>query len=206
MTSRTEKEKMLAGDLYQAFDEELLRERNQAKQLCFELNQTSPLETEQRKSIARRLIPTADETTWIESPFHCDYGYNMAIGRNFYVNHGVTILDCNRIRIGHNCLIAPHVCISAAAHPVSATSRSRGDEYTAPISIGDNCWIGANATICPGIEIGDNVVIGAGAVVTKSVPDNVVIGGVPARILRRLDNEGNSQEYDGCNDTDDADE
>jgi len=188
-TSKSEKEKMLAGELYYAFDEELLRERNQAKQLCFELNQKSPLEADKRKAIVKRMIPSADETTWIESTFHCDYGYNLSLGKNFYANHGCTILDCNTIKIGCNCLLAPHVCISAAAHPVDAASRARGDEFTAPISIGDNCWIGANATICPGITIGNNVVVGAGAVVNKSVPDNVVVGGVPAKILRRLNDE-----------------
>ena len=188
---------MLAGELYNAFDKELLRERNHAKQLCFELNQTSPMETDQRRAIVQRLINTptttsGDEQTsttcWIESPFHCDYGYNLTVGQNFYANHGCTILDCNRVTIGDNCLLAPHVCLSAATHPVQAGPRARGDEYTAPITIGHNCWVGANATICPGVTIGHNVVVGAGAVVTKSFPDNVVVGGVPARILRHIDN------------------
>ena len=189
--NRSEKTKMLAGELYNAFDEELLRERNQAKQLCFALNQTSPLETEQRKAIVQRLIPSADTATsscWIESPFHCDYGYNLTVGKNFYANHGCTILDGNRITFGDNCLLAPHVCISAATHPLQAKLRARGDESTAPITIGDNCWIGANATVCPGVTIGNNVVVGAGAVVCKSFPNNVVVGGVPAKILRHLDN------------------
>lgn len=186
---KSEKEKMLAGELYYAFGDELLRERNRAKHLCFELNQTSPLETDKRRAIVKQLIPSADETTWIESTFHCDYGYNISLGKNFYANHGCTILDCNTIKIGSDCLLAPHVCISAATHPVEAAARARGDEFTAPISIGDKCWIGANATICQGITIGNNVVVGAGAVVNKSVPDNVIVGGVPAKILRRLDSE-----------------
>lgn len=199
--NRSEKTKMLAGELYNAFDEELLRERNHAKQLCFELNQTSPLETDRRKAIVKRLIVNSASTCWIESPFHCDYGYNLIVGHNFYANHGCTILDGNRVTIGNHCLLAPHVCLSTATHPVhDAVSRARGDEFTAPITIGHNCWIGANATVCPGVTLGHNVVVGAGAVVTKSFPDNVVVGGVPARILRHLDQSNNNN-----NDGNDAD-
>ena len=176
---------MMAGEFYLAFDMELLEERNHAKAICFELNSTSPLETDKRKEIVKRLIGTDDAL--IESPFHVDYGYNLKVGKNFYANHGCTILDCNLVTIGDNCLIAPHVCISAATHPIQAELRSSGQELTAPITIGDNVWIGANVTICPGVSIGNNVVIGAGAVVTKNFPDDVVIAGVPARIIRTID-------------------
>jgi maltose O-acetyltransferase len=127
------------------------------------------------------------DDAWVESPFHVDYGIHLQVGSNFYANHGCTILDCNRIQLGKNCLLAPHVCISAATHPLDPTLRASGAEYTAPITIGDNVWIGANATICPGVTIGNNVVVGAGAVVTKDFPDNVVIGGVPAKILKTVE-------------------
>jgi maltose O-acetyltransferase len=116
-----------------------------------------------------------------------DYGYNLKVGKNFYANHGCTILDCNLVSIGDNCLLAPHVCISAATHPIQAQLRSSGQELTAPISIGDDVWIGANVTICPGVTIGDRVVVGAGAVVTKDFPCDVVIAGVPAKITRKID-------------------
>lgn len=185
---KTEKEKMMAGELYQAFEPELLRKRNECKQVCFLLNQTSPLDTDRRKQLIGQLLGVQDAV--IESPFNVDYGYNLKVGKNFYANHGCTILDCNRISIGDNCLLAPHVVISAATHPVEAHLRAAGAEYTAPIAIGDNVWIGANVTICPGVTIGNNVVVGAGAVVTKSFPDNVVIAGVPAKIIRCLTENG----------------
>eukprot|EP00980_Cylindrotheca_fusiformis_P011378 scaffold2638_cov114-Cylindrotheca_fusiformis.AAC.6 len=180
---------MLAGELYQSFDPILLEQRQRAKQLCFQLNQTSPLEVETRMSIVKQLIPHhSNGLIWVESPFHVDYGIHLRVGDNFYANHGCTILDCNTITIGNNCLLAPSVCISAATHPVDdPTARASGAELTAPITIGDNVWIGANATICPGVTIGNNVVIGAGAVVTKDIVDDVVVGGVPAKVLRKID-------------------
>jgi maltose O-acetyltransferase len=188
--SRSEKEKMMAGELYDAFDPVLLAERNRAKYLCFQLNQTSPLDVEKRKSITKAILGRDDAL--VESPFHCDYGYNLVVGQGFYANHGCTILDCNCITIGDNCLLAPHVVISAATHPLQAHRRAAGEELTAPITIGDNVWIGANVTIIPNVTIGNGVVIGAGAVVTKSFPDNVVIAGVPAKIIRYI----NEKEHD----------
>ena len=176
---------MLAGGLYNAFDPELLRERNEAKQICFELNATSPLDTDKRSRLVQKLLRVSD--AYVEPPFYCDYGYNLAVGKNFYCNHNVTVLDCNLVKIGDNCLVAPNAVISAASHPLAAARRAAGEEYTAPVTVGHNCWIGANSTINAGVNIGDNVVIGAGAVVTKDVPDSVVVAGVPARIIRRLD-------------------
>ena len=188
IVAKTEKQKMLDGDYYKAMeDDELVRERVNAKQICFELNMTPPIETEQRPRITEKLLGVDDAV--VESPFHVDYGYNLKVGKGFYANHGCTILDCNRIVIGNNCLLAPHVVISAAFHPLNAQRRLDGDELTAPITIGNNCLIGANATINPGVEIGDNVVIGAGAVVTRNVPSNVVVAGVPARILRTIEKD-----------------
>jgi maltose O-acetyltransferase len=170
------------GELYQAFEAELTQERQNAKQICFEYNQTSPLDQARRKELLKQLLGRDD--AWVESPFHVDYGYNLRVGQSFYANHGVTILDGNQIVIGKNCLLAPHVCISAATHPLSAELRVAGYESTMPITIGDNAWIGANVTICPGVTLGDNVVVAAGAVVTKGAyPSDVVLAGVPATIL-----------------------
>jgi maltose O-acetyltransferase len=180
-----ERRKMLSGELYQAFDPILLKERNQVKQLCFELNQTAPLDTKRRAALTQQILGV--DGALVESPFHVDYGYNLKVGTNFYANHGCTILDCNLIKIGDNCLLGPHVCISAASHPLHARLRVNGDELAFPITIGNNVWISANATICPGITLGDNVVVGAGAVVNKSFPSNVVIAGVPAKIIRYLE-------------------
>ncbi|KAL7486048.1 hypothetical protein ACHAW6_011652 [Cyclotella cf. meneghiniana] len=184
----TEKEKMLAGQLYNSFDPELLQERQTAKRICFELN-TTPPDSSKRKEIIKQLLNVDD--AWIESPFHVDYGIHVRVGKNFYCNHGVVILDCNRVIIGDNCLIAPNVCITAATHPLEAEKRAAGEEFGAPIKIGDNVWLGANCTICPGVTLGDGVVVGAGAVVTKSFPDNVVVGGVPARVIKTITTEKN---------------
>jgi maltose O-acetyltransferase len=193
---KTEKEKMLAGELYNAFDPELLAERQAAKQLCFQFNQLSPVQqSDERKQILQQLLRV--DHAWIESPFHVDYGLHLHVGKNFYANHGCTILDCNQITIGTNCLLAPHVCISAATHPLESERRAQGEEFTAPITIGDNVWIGANATICPGVTLGNGVVVGAGAVVTKSFPDNVVVGGVPAKILKTLPESNNNERTKG---------
>ena len=171
--------------------------------MCFQFNQTDPSETEKRQALIQRLLSlksdlpkSSDDTdplekdpstnAWIESPFHVDYGIHLQVGENFYANHGCTILDCHDVVIGKNVLLAPHVCISAATHPVDPDQRRQGLEYSAPITIGDNVWVGANATICPGVTLGDNVVVGAGAVVTKSFPDNVVIAGVPAKVIQKV--------------------
>lgn len=196
--SRTEKEKMMAGELYDAFDPVLLAERNRAKHLCFQLNQTSPLDVEKRKSITKDILGGCDDAL-IESPFHCDYGYNLHVGKNFYANHGCTILDCNRIKIGDNCMLAPHVVISAATHPLQAHRRAAGDELTSPITIGDNVWVGANVTIIPNVTLGNGVVVGAGAVVTKSFPDNVVVAGVPAKIIRYINENDDDDDDDRKN-------
>jgi maltose O-acetyltransferase len=186
MQANEERRKMLAGELYQPFEPELTKERIQVKQLCFELNQTPPMDAKRRAALTKQILRVNDAL--VESPFNVDYGYNLTVGKNFYANHGCTILDCNLVKIGDNCLLGPHVCISAATHPLQAQLRINGDELAFPITIGNNVWISANVTICPGVTLGDNVVVGAGAVVNKSFPSNVVIAGVPAKIIGHIDN------------------
>jgi maltose O-acetyltransferase len=186
--SKTEKEKMLAGEPYSCFCPELTNDRRSAKEQCYDYNHTRPSEKTKRQDILTKLIPHGGNDACIEPPFYCDYGYNIRLGKQFYANHGFTILDCNLVTIGDNCLIAPQVVISAATHPLQAATRL-STEMAYPITIGSNCWIGANATILPGVTIGDNVVIGAGAVVNKDIPDNVVCAGVPARVIRKIDQE-----------------
>jgi len=185
--NKTEKEKMLAGELYHAFTPELTAEHIHAKTLCFELNQTSPANQTKRREIIQKLLGSTDAV--VESPFN-DYGYNIKVSQNFQANHDCTILDGNTVTIGDNVLLGPAMVISAVTHPLSAKLRAAGEEFTEPISIGDNAWIGANATILPGVQIGNNVVVSAGAVVTKDMPDNVVCAGCPARIICQLDNTG----------------
>lgn len=181
----TEKEKMLAGEFYQAFDKELVKERNYAKRLCHEFNMTDPTEHEKKRQILKELFKT-DKNCWVEPPFYCDYGYNIKIGENFYSNHGCIILDVNEVKIGNNVLLAPGVKISTATHPIDPVERAAGKEYALPIEIEDNVWIGAGVIILPGVKIGANTVIGAGSVVTKDIPENVVAVGNPCRVIRKL--------------------
>jgi maltose O-acetyltransferase len=187
MDARTEKEKMLAGELYQAFGEELFNERQRAKRLCRRFNATTEEEMPERDAVLRELLGSCGVNAFVEPSFRCDYGYNIHVGDNFYSNYDLIILDVCEVRIGHNCFIAPRVSIFTAAHPLDAPTRIAGWEFGKPVTIGDNVWIGGHAVINPGVKIGNNVVIAAGAVVTKDVPDNVVVAGVPARVIRELE-------------------
>ena len=187
MTEKSEKEKMLAGELYFASDAILTEERLRARRLSREYNSTTELELEKRLEILTDFLGSVTKETFIEPNFRCDYGYNIHLGRNFYANFDLVILDVCEVRIGENCFIAPRVSILTATHPIDAKLRATGAEYGSPITIGDNVWIGAGAIINPGVTIGNNVVIGSGAVVTKSFGDSVVIGGVPAKVIKEID-------------------
>lgn len=182
---RSEKEKMLAGEFYNAGDEELVKERDYARNLIFEFNYTRPSEKEKRHEILKQLI-IAKGTFHIEAPFYCDYGYNIEVGENFYANFGCIILDVNKVKIGDNVLLGPNVQIYTATHPIDPMERLTGKEFSKPIIIGNNVWIGGGTIICPGVKIGDNVTIGAGSVVTKNIPDNVVAVGNPCKVTREI--------------------
>lgn len=182
---KSEKEKMLAGEMYLANDEELLKERRKAKRLLRQLNVTEYLVTKTAKTIIKELIPNTGKNFYIEPPFHCDYGYNINCGDNVYFNVNCVVLDTMLINIGSNVLIGPCVQIYAASHPLDAETR-KTLEFSKPVSIGDNCWIGGNSIILPGINIGNNCVIGAGSVVTKNIPDNSMAAGNPAKVIKIL--------------------
>lgn len=182
----TEKEKMLEGLPYNASDDQLVRERRNARRLVWRINQTLPDQGEERAVLFRRLIGAKGQFT-IEPPFYCDYGYNITIGENFYANYNCTMLDVAPVTIGDNVMFGPQVQIYTAEHPVDARKRITGIESGKPIVIGSNVWIGGGAILCPGVSIGDNTVIGAGSVVTKDIPADAVAAGNPCRILRRLD-------------------
>lgn len=182
----SEKEKMLAGELYRASDETLVAERGKARALCREFNGLSEDRLEDRRSVLKELLGTCPPETYIESSFKCDYGSNIHLGENFYANFDLIILDVCEVRIGKNCMIAPRVSIYTATHPVDAMERISGAEFGSPVTIGDNVWIGGNAVINPGVTIGDNAVIASGAVVTKDVPANTVVAGVPAKVIKEL--------------------
>lgn len=183
----TEKEKMLAGEMYDPMDPELVYDRLQARLLFQKINQLSDEEKPLRNKLLNQLI-SAKEGLWIEPPFYCDYGYNTHVGKNVFMNFNCSILDVAQVTMGDNCMLGPNVQIYTATHPLEATKRNSGKEFAKPIKIGNNVWIGGNAVINPGVIIGNNVVIGAGSVVTKSFTDDVFIAGNPAKIIKTIDN------------------
>lgn len=187
MTVKTEKEKMLAGELYLASDAQLTKDRENARKLTRLFNETIETEYEKRSELLKELFGSTGENIYMEPTFRCDYGYNIHVGNNFYANFDCVILDVCEVRIGENCFIAPGVHIYTATHPLDPFERISGAEFGKPVTIGNNVWIGGRAVINPGVTIGDNVVIASGAVVTKDVPSNVVVGGNPAKIIKNID-------------------
>lgn len=190
----TEREKMLAGELYDCGDSELLTQWHKAKNLVREYNQVASENLTRKNEILDELLGGRGENLWITAPFLADYGNNIYFGNNCEVNMNCTFLDDNRIVIGDNALIAPNVQIYTAFHPTNASERfgelkedgsfAFCKTRTAPVIIGNNVWIGGGAIIMPGVTIGDNVVIGAGSVVTKDIPSNKIAYGNPCRIVR----------------------
>ncbi len=183
---KTEKQKMLAGELYRSTDPELVAQRHKARRLTRLYNSTTEQETGRRSQILIELFASVGSTIEIEPPFYCDYGSNIYVGDGFYINFGCVILDCNTVHIGKNVLCAPSVQIYTATHPTEPELRLSGLELSAPVQIGNNVWIGGGAIICPGVTIGDDTTIAAGSVVVKDIPARVVAGGNPCRIIRHL--------------------
>lgn len=182
----TEKEKMLNQKIYDANNKELLMERENCKELCYDFNQLRPSEIEKQAELMHELLGKTKGAFCIIAPFWCDYGYNIHIGENFFANHNCVILDGAKVTFGDNVFIAPNCGFHTAGHPIDFERRNQGLEYAYPITIGDNVWIGAGVHVMPGVTIGNNVVIGAGSVVTKDVPDNVVAVGNPCRVIRYI--------------------
>jgi galactoside O-acetyltransferase len=183
---KSEKEKSHSGELYKAFGEELLSERQEARKLISQFNALPPDEIEKRNLIIKKLFGKTGKSFFIEPPFRCDYGYNISIGENFYANFNCIVLDCVPVKIGNNVLFGPGVNIYTAGHPVHHELRSQEYEFALPITIGDNVWIGGNSIVNPGISIGDNSVIGSGSMVTRNIPSNVIAAGNPCKILRKI--------------------
>ncbi|MPN12573.1 Galactoside O-acetyltransferase [bioreactor metagenome] len=175
---------MISGKPYKAFGDELLAERQYAKEMIFDFNSLRPNQIDERNEILKRLLGKTKDKYFIEPPFRCDYGYNIEIGENFYSNYNLIILDCAPVKIGDNVLIGPNVSIYTAGHPLHYEIRNQEYEYAFPIIIGDNVWIGGNVVINPGVSIGENCVIGSGSVVTKDIPNNVIAIGNPCKVLR----------------------
>ena len=183
----TEKEKMLSGMIYSAVDSKLLKELNEVKEIIHEYNNLMPSATEDRFNILKGLLGyTADDDFIINQPFFCDYGKQISIGKRFFANFNLTILDEARVTIGDDCFIGPNVSIYTACHSTDPIERNTRQEWAEPVKIGDNVWIGGSVTILPGVTIGNNVTIGAGSVVTKDIPDNVVAVGNPCKVIKSI--------------------
>lgn len=185
----TEKDKMLAGLIYDANnDSGLIAERLECKELCRDYNDLRPREIEARDALLRKILGGAGAGLLIEQPFHCDYGYNIRVGDNFYANFNLVILDEAPVTFGDNVFIAPNCGFYTAGHPIDAADRNKGLEYARPITVGDNVWIGAGVTVLPGVAIGDNCVIGAGSVVVKDIPANCIAVGNPCKVIKTINN------------------
>ena len=183
----TEREKMLAGEMYDAADPQLVEERRRARNLCKTLNESHDGELALREGIVRDLFFEAGNAIWIEPPFYCDYGSNITLGSNVFFNFNCVILDPAPVTIGSNVMFGPAVQVCTATHPMSASERRTGLEFARPVEVGSDVWIGSGAIICPGIRVGSKSVIGAGSVVTRDIPANVFAAGNPCRIIRNLD-------------------
>ncbi|MDY8134467.1 sugar O-acetyltransferase [Aquimarina sp. 2201CG5-10] len=189
----TEKDKMLHGDFYDSRDPELLKMYHNARKLLKKYNNLDSELAAEKEKILSELFENKGPGVWIETPFFCDYGANISIGQNTFINTNCMFLDNNKISIGKNGLIAPYVQIYTASHPLKATDRivengleSRYLTSSKPVHIGDNVWIGGNSIIFPGVSIGNNVTIGAGSVVTKNIPDNVLAYGNPCKVIKEI--------------------
>ena len=188
----TEKEKMIAGKLYFAGDPELAADRKDARVKLRAINQET--DKKKRELYVKSAFGGTKKRVYIEPTISFDYGYNIFVGENFYCNFHNVFLDICPITIGDNCMFGPNVQLYTASHPLEPGKRNSGQEFGKPITIGDNVWIGGSCVVVPGVTLGDNVVVAAGAVVTKSFPDNVVVGGNPARILKTIEEENEKNE------------
>lgn len=184
---RSERELMLAGELYWAGDAELVALRRRARRLTRAFNQTTEEEPEERRRLLTELFGAVGPRVEVEPSFRCDYGFNIYAGDNLFMNFGCVLLDCAPIRIGANCLMAPNVHLYAATHPAEPEVRATGRELARPITIGDDVWLGGGVIVCPGVTIGDGCVIGAGSVVTRDVPSRSIAAGNPCRVIRAVD-------------------
>ena len=181
----TERQKMLAGAMYDPLDPELLAGRERARDLCQDLNATRESQQEERRRILRELFGTGGDSVWMQPPFFCDYGANIELGERVFFNFNCIVLDVCRVRIGEYTLFGPAVQIYTPMHPFNAELRRR-EEFGKPIDIGSDVWVGGGAIILPGVRIGSRAVIGAGSVVTRDVPDGVFAAGNPCRVIREI--------------------
>lgn len=182
----TERAKMLAGELYDPFDSELVAGRVRARDLCQALNATRESQTDERRRIMLELFGTGGDTVWMQPPFYCDYGSNIHLGERVYFNFNCVVLDVCEVHIGDYTLFGPAVQILTPMHPLGAAAR-REREYGKPIVIGSDVWVGGGALILAGVRVGSRSVIGAGSVVTRDIPEGVLAAGNPCRVIKAID-------------------
>ena len=183
----SEYEKMLAGEVYDANAPELVAARDRTSDLCWQYNNIRPSDLEERYSKLHEILGTCGPESIVVQPFHCDYGRQIRLGKNFFSNFGLTVLDEAEVTFGDNCFVGPNVSIYTACHSTDPSERNSGREWARPVSIGNDCWIGGSVTILPGVSIGDGSTIGAGSVVTRDIPPRSVAVGNPARVVKTLD-------------------
>lgn len=182
----TEKEKMLAGEIYDACNPELLNELNAVKVLCQQYNNLLPTDFAARNEMLQQMLGQADADTFINQPFYCDYGKQIRVGKRFFANFCLTVLDEALVTFGDDCFVGPNVSIYTACHSTNPVERNTRQEWAKPVMIGNNVWIGGSVTILAGVTIGDNCTIGAGSVVTRDIPANSVAVGNPARVVKQV--------------------
>ena len=186
----SETDKMLAGEWYDAnYDTELVESRRKAADDCFEYDHTRPSDTSKREAILKKILHTEQLSEGLEvlSPFLCDYGYNIHLGKHVFVGHDCYFMDGAEITVGDNVFIGPSCGFYTAVHPMDYVDRNKGLEKALPVTIGDNCWLGAGVRILPGVHVGNGCVIAAGSVVTKDIEDNSLAAGVPAVVKKKID-------------------
>ena len=183
----TEKEKMLAGEVYCAIDPQLLKELAEAKEVIHDYNLLRPSENEKKLELLKGLLGhIGDDKIIINQPFRCDYGKQISIGKRSFANFNFTILDEAPVTIGDDCFVGPNVSIYTACHSTDPVERNTRQEWAKPVTIGNNVWIGGSVTILPGVSIGDNVSIGAGSVVVNDIPSNTIAVGNPCKVIKQL--------------------
>ncbi len=193
------KEQMETGKVYiefghaseedKAYEQVIEEQRQIAKEICFDYNNTRPMDVERKGELLNKLLGTCGKSLWMEAPIHFAYGCNTHVGDHVYANFNLTVVDDGECRIGNYVMFAPNVVISTTGHPIHPSFRDKGAQFSLPVVIKDHVWIGSNVTIMPGVTIGENSVIGAGSVVTRDIPDNVVACGVPCRVMREITEE-----------------